>query len=300
MNGEHGQRQLEVPHGRQGQGRPRLRGGPALRGVIRPPRLLPARGRREAGLAGVRPGASRLRWRTSTRRRPSPTAASTSAGRTARSTRTARRPERCAGRTTRAATSTPRRRSTGSGSTPARTAGSSSPSTLRPATSAGSSTRTPRSRARPRSWRDRLLRDARQAHVRAERSDRQAGVDVSRRRVLAGRGGQEAHVPGRSRTALRPDSEAEALGLAPVTAYPGSFRLRRPGRRARGRSPQVLERAARALVAACSRPRRRPDRRLHLHARRQPGVRGHGDALPRASRTPEPRRSRGSRPTRRT
>src|SRR5262249_38611050 len=65
--------------------------------------------------------------------------------------------------------------------------------------------------------RDRVLRDAQEADVRAERGHGQAGVDVPGRAVLAGRGRQEARLPRRARAPLRSGSEAESLELAPVT-----------------------------------------------------------------------------------
>ena len=73
----------------------------------------------------------------STRRPRPPTAASTSARPTARSTRSARRAASASGRTARAASSTARPRSGSSSSSPARTATRSTRSTRRPATRAG-------------------------------------------------------------------------------------------------------------------------------------------------------------------
>ena len=97
---------LDVHGRRQDQGRRRLRGRPALRRLVRPPRLRPERPHREARSGAAPRNSGSDRAAPSTRPRPSPTGASTSARPTARSTRSARRAARCAGRTAPAATST--------------------------------------------------------------------------------------------------------------------------------------------------------------------------------------------------
>ena len=102
---------VALPHRRPGEGRVDALRPAALRRLVRP---LPLRAPRRNGKADL----ARLVARTasaggarSTRRRPPPTAGSTSGRPTARSTPTARRAGRCAGRSRRTATSTARRRS---------------------------------------------------------------------------------------------------------------------------------------------------------------------------------------------
>ena len=126
----HREDDLALPHRRRGEGRRRDRGQPALRRLVRRPRLLPlARTARRSG--SRRPSRGSTEARRSTRRRRSRTGASTSARPTARSTRSARRAGSCAGRTAPAATSTHRRPSRAGSSTPAPSAAASSRSTRR-------------------------------------------------------------------------------------------------------------------------------------------------------------------------
>ena len=140
----------------------------------------------------------------STRRRPSPTRASTSARPTATSTRSASGAASCAGRTAPAGSSTARRRSGAAGSSSARTT-------------------TPSTRSTPRRghvlWKfhangpisgsatvvDGIVYFAtpQAAHVRARRAHREAGVDVSRRRVHARRDRRRAALRRRLGEGLR-------------------------------------------------------------------------------------------------
>ena len=112
----HREAQVVLQDEGQDQGRRRGLGQPRLRRLVRPPPLR-ARTARRASCSGARRRSSGSASAASSTRRPQPrTAASTSAARTARSTRSARRPASCAGRTRRAATCTRRRRSGASSS----------------------------------------------------------------------------------------------------------------------------------------------------------------------------------------
>ena len=142
---------LALQDRRPGQGLRRALRLERDRGLLRRPRL---RRRRQAGLPGlarVGPAALQPVARTFYSTPQSPTAASTSATPTARSTRTGRRRASSAGRTRPAATSTRRPASGTSASTPAPTTARSTPSTPRPAPRSGRSRPRARSRARRRS-----------------------------------------------------------------------------------------------------------------------------------------------------
>ena len=158
---------------------------------------------RQDRLAGEGAAALRPRRATSTRRRRSPTGASTSARPTGRCTRSARPPASCAGRSRPAATSTRRPRSGATASSPAPTRTASSASTRRPATILWQFKANGPISGSPTVVAGRVYFATLEGTTYAldAKTGRQA-LDVPGRQVLAGRRRREPALPRRQRTRI--------------------------------------------------------------------------------------------------